>query len=739
MLPFVPDPRASLPRPLRRPVAPGASLAGVPAGLRERVGRNLVATAFPYPQATRTEGRLTSLALDLVELENARWLVVLCPTLGGRILRLYDRVRRRELLFQPPSLLQGVVGLAGAWFLGGVEFNAFRWGHNVHGQSTVETRRLRLADGTWAVELGAGDELFGCEWRVRLALGESQVFCQVELRNHSAEPQPDYWWTTIAVPAHRNLRILGAPGPVLHHGQFRTGYQHDRWPRLHGRDWSRWPEHHEVTSAYLYEPASDYFGYVDERDGFALVHRADRAICRGRKLWTVGATRADMFSERLIDTPGVSYLELQSGLNPLQVEAGRLAPGERRAWTESFGAITLPDAASDEPYDELFGRYEQTANAALSAESPAWESDGGGVPVGSEIVVAAAPRLELSARIIRRPESVTSAEVARAVGEGWVGGLAWREKLAVLQNRNELTTAGKVALAAAELDAGETDRAVALLRAAAVEPTEAGGWASYLLGLSTGERSALEQSTRLLPGRAEPWLALDRWLEQHNLHADRKALWSQVPAELCARDEVRVARAAGAHARGEWQAAREDLERPFTSIAEGAPTAWLIYRETFVAEALQRAQGGDDDTAMALLIRAGRPAPQFGMGRDENAWVHDVVYYRWRVATDHGRNLEAALLLDLGMQEDAYAGSLSAAYLARLAQEGGHPSATERRRAVEEWDRESGPSGQAAPLRGAVMGATAGVAIPGWRALLEDPLYRHRAAFELGRATPTQP
>ena len=36
MLPFVRDERASLPRPLRRPLAPEASLAGVPAALRER-------------------------------------------------------------------------------------------------------------------------------------------------------------------------------------------------------------------------------------------------------------------------------------------------------------------------------------------------------------------------------------------------------------------------------------------------------------------------------------------------------------------------------------------------------------------------------------------------------------------------------------------------------------------------------------------------------------------------------
>ncbi|MGH7995096.1 MAG: DUF5107 domain-containing protein [Opitutaceae bacterium] len=735
LLPFVRDERASLPLPLRRPLAPGASLAGVPAALRARIGKNLVSTAFPYAQWLQTEGRYASADLDLLELENPRWRVVVCANLGGRVLRVYDRRAQRDLLLQPPLLYQGVVGLAGAWFIGGVEFNAFRWGHNIHGSSAIETSRLRLRDGTQAVEFGACDERFGCAWRVQIALGQAQVFFRVELANHGAEPQPDYWWTNLAVPAHRHTRILGAPGPMLHHGMFRIGYQHDAWPRLHGRDWSRWPEHHEIVSAYLYENRSPFFGYLDERDGFALVHQADPAICRGRKLWSVGAGGRDIFSDRLLETAATSYLELQSGLSPMQVEAGVLKPGERRAWTESLGAVTLPDAAGDESYPALFARYEQAAAEAMGAEYRARSSAESWTVADRELVTESAPRVALSARIVLEPERVTAAEVSETVANGWVAGASWRRKLAELEAGDQLTEAGHLALAAAELDADRTDEAARRLRRLASGDTPIGGWAAYLLGLQSGELAVLERAARLLPQRAETWLALDRALAQQRRHAERERLWQRAPAPLLSRDDVRAAQAALAHALGQWPRARELLTAPFVTIPEGAPTVWLLYREAFAAEAFALAGAGDDSGAASMLVRAGQPAPQFGMGRDEAGWGADLLYYRWRIAAKAGRLLEAALLVEQAMQLDAYVGGVAAAYLARLAREAGHPSAQSRLEALRAWSRDGGVEGDGfTPLRAILVEALASGRSDGWRAMLDDPLYGYRAAFELAAA-----
>src|SRR5690606_4938175 len=113
--PFAPAFRASRPRGLQAQASVAASLAGVPEELRPRIGRGIQSTAFPYPRFVRGEGGLEWTDLDVVELENARWQVAICPGLGGRIVRVFDRRARRELLLQSPVLSQGVIGLSGAW------------------------------------------------------------------------------------------------------------------------------------------------------------------------------------------------------------------------------------------------------------------------------------------------------------------------------------------------------------------------------------------------------------------------------------------------------------------------------------------------------------------------------------------------------------------------------------------------------------------------------------------------
>ena len=727
------DPRASLPRPLRPVVSPAACLAGVPAELRSRIGHNLQSTAFPYPQFLQGDGDLAWTEIETIELTNARWQVVICPRLGGRIFRIFDRRAERELLLLPPVLQQGVVGLPGAWFIGGVEFNAFRYGHNVHGQCTIRSRLVRLPAGEVAVELGACDELFGCAWQVTVALGRTQVFLRVELRNLSDKPQPDYWWTTIAVPAHRDIRVMAAPGPVLHHGMFRLGYQTDVWPWLHGHDWSRWLEHHEIASSYWYDHGSDVFGSIDTADGFAFVHQADRAVCRGRKLWSIGAGRDNgIWSDRLLEPPLPSYLELQSGLYPTQVECGWLQPGERRAWTESLGASSLPRGEEPEPYAALFARFENTAGAAMRSEYSDKKHDRAWTTVPGAPLTEPEERLRMSERITVAPEEVTAKEAAALVEEGWVGGDRWIRKLEHLLATGELTARGNLALAAARLDHGDTKDALTQLETLAAGLDATAGWAAFLLGLHGPSERWLHRATTLLAERGDVWLALDAVLARQQKDAERRDLWSRAPTMVLRRDDVRVARAAGALARGEWPEARSLLTAQLPTIAEGSPTPWLLYRETFVGEAAAHWRRGETEPAAGLLFFAGQAVPQFGIGRDEAGWSGDLLYYRWRLATDANRGLEASLLVAAALAARPYVGSVSAAYLARLLHESGHGAAVQRLEALHRWDADAGEAAaMLEPIRTAVLEPLKTGGTSRWQKLINDPLYRHRATLEL--------
>ena len=320
--------RAGLPAYFIDEMYPFDDAAGVPEHLRP-IHRNLHTSGFPYSQNLDYAETFETRARPVVRIEDAGAAVTVLPWLGGRVAEFFDKRLNRELLWSPPAHHFATLGLSGAWTLGGMEFNAFRYGHNVHGTSSLEVRKVCLADGREGVELGAFDETFSCEWRVILTLVDGKLVQRIRIKNHSQREQPClYWWSTLAVPLNRRDRIMLAPGEFLHHSMFRQGYEAHRWPMVHDTDWSRWLNQHEVVSGYLPHSASDFMGYVNEREGWSFFHRAPRDVCQGRKLWSLGCLNAhQVWWETLAEPSWSPYCELQCGLMPVQPTAGDFSGG----------------------------------------------------------------------------------------------------------------------------------------------------------------------------------------------------------------------------------------------------------------------------------------------------------------------------------------------------------------------------------------------------------------------------
>ncbi len=93
------DERATLPR-RAGTIDYVAIRAGAPEPYRSNLGANIFSSAFPYPQWVRSAGRTEYRDFTLVDLENERWRVTVCPDLGGRILSFFDKRRGAETLWQ---------------------------------------------------------------------------------------------------------------------------------------------------------------------------------------------------------------------------------------------------------------------------------------------------------------------------------------------------------------------------------------------------------------------------------------------------------------------------------------------------------------------------------------------------------------------------------------------------------------------------------------------------------------
>ena len=94
--------------------------------------------------------------LPTIQVENAALRATFYPTLGGRMISLYDKRGQRELLFDNPVLQFANLAIRNAWFSGGVEWNGPLYGHSLLTCSPVfagmvERRAGRCCESTSSI------------------------------------------------------------------------------------------------------------------------------------------------------------------------------------------------------------------------------------------------------------------------------------------------------------------------------------------------------------------------------------------------------------------------------------------------------------------------------------------------------------------------------------------------------------------------------------------------------------
>ena len=735
--PFTERKRLSEPRLNHREEAlPRGAAPGVPPELQP-IHRHLWISGFPYRRATDYPGHFEVRELPVVRLEDECARVTLLPSMGGRVLELFDKKLNRQLLWSPPSLRLANLAISGPWAIGGIEFNGFRFGHNVHGISTVEVRQVVLEGGRPAVALGAFDELFGCSWEVLLTLVDGTLVTRMILTNHSGKDQPClYWWTCIAVPVQWRDRVMLAPGGFLNHGMTRQAYEFEQWPIVHGVDWSQWLHQHETTSGYLANTRSDFMGYCNETEGWSFVHRADRAICKGRKLWSLGSQGVHhVWWQSLAEPNWAPYAELQCGLLPVQPDIGVFDAGKTVAWTEAFAAV--PGASSTTTYEANFAAFEQRGQVKTEAGWAAWNDPGFWRIKDAELLIPADARLNISRKLILTG-SLSDAEVSLAVEDGWVGGEAWIRLLTGRQA--QLTPAARLALAAALINNNDFGEARQQLRPLADQGGEVGAYANHYLGLmavEAGDRpEALVRLRRSVSGDyvdTNLLTSVDKALSGFALHVERKGLWKGAPAETKATDDYRLAMASLTFLDGDWQAVRTLLAAPLRSIAEGVFSAWLLYKESFFGEFAERYREGDPAGALDLLARGSEAAPQFEKGRMEDRFNVDFLFYRYALCRQQGWDYMATSFASMILLDPEHPGSTEALYALRVAQTENDPMGAARRQRIQDRPRDDADLERNHPLRWALRRQVLDASLDGWRNLEQHPLYRYRARFEIER------
>ena len=643
-IPFSPRPRSSPPCVAKlspRVVSP--VVAGAPESLRGTLGTNQICHTFPHDRHCESSGDIRDKEMRFITMDNGRFHVTLSSELGCRVLSFVDRQAGGELLYQPPMVLNRNIGMAGAWHVGGIEPNAFRYGHLVLGQTTLRATKVRLASGFDAVQVQGFDERPGCSITCVFALLPDRLAMRVTLTNHSPSPQSGYYWTNIAVPANPWTHLMMPPGPMLNHGQGKTGYTDNVWPHIEGFDCRRWLMHHQIMSAYSYAPQGDWMGSADRRTGRTFAHRALRADCAGRKLWSLGSGDQDrVWFDNGVGEPSMgSYMEIQSGRLSTQTHSDLLAPGSSTSWTEEFTGFV--NTVSDSDANSEYKAFVKAAESGLDLRLPIRDAAFWKITEPGTVLVEPGPRMLLSERIVTNAAAVPAADIRSAARAGWVGGDAWIAALngVIAAGKGDAWTELAVAVAASDQTAKLDARLIALAK----REDQVGAWASYVQALYADGKQTLpllRRAAKLLPKERTVLITL----AQHELAAGETAAAETLAKSPALRgsEDARAILAEAAFLARQWQACRTLLDAPFHSLGEGQFRMWSIRKECDIVEALTLFRDqGDAERALNLLHEACRLRPAFGVGRDEASQSADAMFYRWAILVLSDRSESAAL------------------------------------------------------------------------------------------------
>ena len=94
-----------------------------PMFLEKRVYQGSSGRVYPLPCTDRIAETSVPRAWDAVIIENDFISVMILPELGGRIHRAQDKTNGYDFIYYQPVIKPALVGLAGPWASGGIEFN----------------------------------------------------------------------------------------------------------------------------------------------------------------------------------------------------------------------------------------------------------------------------------------------------------------------------------------------------------------------------------------------------------------------------------------------------------------------------------------------------------------------------------------------------------------------------------------------------------------------------------------
>ena len=369
-----------------------------PMFLENRVYQGSSGKVYPLPFTDRVSETKNEREWTAVYLENEFLQVLILPEIGGRIHAIFDKINNYDLIYRQTVIKPALVGLAGSWISGGIEFN---WAQH-HRPATflpVEFEIEESADGAKTVWLGDHEPMTRMKGMHGVCLRPDEALVEIKARVYNRTPlaQTFLWWANAAAKVHEGYQSFFPPDVsfVADHAKramseypfckdfyygvnygerAEKGVPDEEIPRKFvpvyaEKDESKirnlkseipeyapndlsWYANIPVPTSYMCVGSNeDFFGGYDHFADAGIVHVADHHIAPGKKQWTWGNHEFGYAWDANLSDDSAPYIELMAGVfTDNQPDFSFLAPFETKSWSQFFygiGKIGVPIQANE--------------------------------------------------------------------------------------------------------------------------------------------------------------------------------------------------------------------------------------------------------------------------------------------------------------------------------------------------------------------------------------------------------
>jgi tetratricopeptide (TPR) repeat protein len=359
-----------------------------PMFLEKRVYQGSSGKVYPLPFTDRISETAVDRKWKAIWIENRYIRALVLPEIGGRIHVLQDKTNGYDVIYRQPVIKPALVGLAGPWISGGIEFN---WPQH-HRPATFLSLDFEIEqhpDGSKTIWCSDHDPMCRMKGMHGVCLHPGKSFLELKVRAYNRTPfvQTFLWWANVATRVHEAYQSFFPPDVYYVADHARRSMS--EYPLAegfyygvhYGERGERGISSNEVPSQFVpphcpgaknkpaempdYAPndlsfygnipvptsymclgsRQDFFGGYDYKARAGIVHIANHHISPGKKQWTWGNHDFGYAWDRnLTDADAAGefgpYIEIMAGVyTDNQPDFSFLQPGETKSWSQYWYPI----------------------------------------------------------------------------------------------------------------------------------------------------------------------------------------------------------------------------------------------------------------------------------------------------------------------------------------------------------------------------------------------------------------